>query len=57
MNMNHIDATNAKSDSGLVNYGEIQMFNMTTTAPTEAAPNDAILVDNVVIVDQDTSVV
>ena len=57
MNMNHIDATNAKSDSGLVNYGEIQMFNMTTTAPTEAAPNAAILVDNVVIVDQDTSVV
>jgi len=55
--MNHIDATNAKSDSGLVNYGEIQMFNMTTTAPTEAAPNDAILVDNAVIVDQDTSVV
>lgn len=57
MNMNHIDATNAKSDSGLVNYGEIQMFNMTTAAPTESASNAAIVIDNEVIVDQDTSVV
>ncbi len=57
MNMNHIDSTNAKSDAGLVNYGEIQMFNMTAPAPDEASKPAPILVDNVIVVDQDMSVV
>ena len=57
MNMNHIDSTNAKSDAGLVNYGEIQMFNMTAPAPVEVSKPAPILVDNVIVVDQDMSVV
>ena len=50
MNMNHIDAANSKDNAGIINYGDIQMFNM------PVAPNEEKQIDNVIVVEEDISV-
>ena len=46
MNMNHIDSTNATDKSGIINYGEVNMFNIPASQTAEPSTQP---VDNVVV--------